>query len=231
MKVYCINNNHSIPHEILSYFTTLVDDSKLAKIQRYRNPKDYENALIADILVRFSIFESTKIKYIKKPFLLTDYGKPYLPPDINLHFNISHSSEWVVCAIDEKAVGIDVQLMEEIDILEIARGFFTAKEYGLIFDADSNMRTALFYDLWTLKEGYIKALGKGLSIKLDSFSIIKVNNAIYYETQTQHEQCYFKQYNIDDAYKLSVCSFNNNFPADVTYVDINDLYESLICCI
>jgi 4'-phosphopantetheinyl transferase len=225
MKVYCINSKHPIPQEILRRFITLIDESKLTKIKKYKNRKDYENALIADILIRFSISESTKIKYIKKPFLLTNYGKPYLPADINLQFNVSHSNEWIACVIDEKAIGIDVELMQEFDILEIARDFFTFEEYYLILNADENMRRELFYDIWTLKESYIKALGKGLSVKLDSFSILKVNNAIYLETQMHHEQCYFKQYNIDDSYKLSVCSFNDDFPADVTYLDINDLYK------
>ena len=228
MKVYCINSKHAIPQEILSYFKTLIDDSKLTKIKRYKNDKDYKNALIADILVRFSILESSKVSYIKKPFLFTNFGKPYLPTEFNLHFNVSHSGDWVVCAIDEKTIGIDVQLIEEIDVLDIAKDFFTSKEYYLISDTNSNNRKETFYDIWTLKESYIKALGEGLSIDLDSFSITKANNTIYYETEIQHEQCYFKQYNIDGSYKLSVCSFNNQFPIGVTYLDINDLYNSLI---
>jgi 4'-phosphopantetheinyl transferase len=228
MKIYCINNRHSIPKEISSCFMSLIDQDKLAKIKRYRNKKDFENALIADALVRFSILESKRIKYIKRPFLLNEYGKPHLSADINLQFNSSHSGDWVVCAVDEKAIGIDIELIKDADILEIAEGFFATEEYDQILDTDSNMRKELFYDIWTLKESYIKALGKGLSIKLNSFSILKANNIIKYKTQMQHEQCYFKQYDIDTCYKLSVCSFSNDFPAEVAYLEINDLYKSFI---
>lgn len=230
MRITCINNKVPISPEMLSYFLTLIDENKRTKIEKYKHYQDFANSLIADVLVRFLIFENAKIKYIKKPFLFTDYGKPYLPIDINLQFNISHSGEWIACAIDEQAIGIDLELMQEIDPFEIARDFFTAEEYDMILKG-SHMRNELFYDIWTLKESYIKALGKGLSIKLDSFSIIKANNTINYTTQLQHKPCHFKQYNIDDRYKLSVCSFNNHFPADVTYLDIHSLYESLICSI
>lgn len=225
MNIYCINNNCSTPQEILGCFETFMDDYKLNRIRKYRNCKDYENALFADILVRFAIFENAKIKYIRKPLLLTDYGKPYLPAEINMQFNISHSGNWVVCAIDDKAIGIDIELMQEADILGIAKDFFSLEEYDLLLNADNDIRKELFYGIWTLKESYIKALGKGLSIKLNSFSIIKANGTIDYNTQMQHEQCYFKQYNIDASYKLSVCSFNNDFPADVTYLDIDELYR------
>lgn len=227
MKIYCINNKFSIPEEISNCFISLIDDSKLAKIRRYRNRRDYENALAADILVRYAILENTKMKYFKKPFLFNEYGKPYLPTSFNLQFNVSHSGEWVVCAVDERAVGIDVELMQETDMLELAHRFFTIKEYDMLSNADKSLRKELFYDTWTLKESYIKALGKGLSIKLDSFSITLADNMISCETQMQHEQCYFKQYYIDNTYKLSVCSFGDSFPSDVIYLDINDMHKKL----
>lgn len=228
MKIYCINNKHSVSEEISSCLMTLIDEDKLAKIKRYRNKKDFENALISDALVRFAILESKRIRYIKRPFLLNEYGKPHLPTNINLQFNSSHSGDWIVCAVDEKAIGIDIEQIKDTDILEIAEGFFATEDYDQIMATDSNARKELFYDIWTLKESYIKALGKGLSIKLDSFSILKENNIIKYKTQMQHEQCFFKQYDIDTCYKLSVCSFSNDFPAEVTYLEINDLYKSSI---
>ncbi|MDF2522176.1 MAG: phosphopantetheine--protein transferase, partial [Clostridia bacterium] len=166
--------------------------------------------------------------YVKKPFLVNEYGKPYLPTNFNLQFNVSHSGEWVVCAVDERPVGIDVELMRKTDMLEIAHRFFAAKEYDMLSNADKSIRKELFYDIWTLKESYIKALGKGLSIKLNSFSIILAGNTISYETQIQHEQCYFKQYYIDASYRLSVCSFSHSFPPDIIYLDINDVCNSLI---
>ncbi|MDF2519945.1 MAG: hypothetical protein K0R84_573, partial [Clostridia bacterium] len=59
MKIYCINTKLSIPEEISSCFISLIDDSKLAKIKRYKNRQDYENALVADILARYAILENT----------------------------------------------------------------------------------------------------------------------------------------------------------------------------
>lgn len=225
MNIYCINNNFPISKEKLSSFEEFIDSSKLARIKKYRNSKDYENALVADLLIRFAIYEASKVKYKNKPFLLNDYGKPYLPANIAVHFNVSHSGDWVVCAVDEKSIGIDVELMQEVDFLGIAKSFFTPEEYVLIANADNGRKRELFYDIWTLKESFIKAIGKGMSIDLNSFCIFKSDDSIRCTTQIPHEQCYFKQYNIDWNYKLSVCSFENDFPEDVTYLDINELYK------
>ncbi len=227
MKIYCINNNQNISREILAGLESLTDEQKLVRIKKYRRQEDYENALLADALARFAVLENTGERYIRRPFLFNEYGKPGVPDDMTLQFNVSHSGQQVACAAGDKAIGIDVQLMEKMDLPDIARRFFAPEEFRMLTEADDNEKKELFYDLWTLKESYIKALGKGLSIKLDAFCIIKTQTSIRYETQLQHEPCYFKQYSVDDQYKLSVCSFSDDFPAEVTYITAAQLYQSL----
>ncbi len=73
-----------------------------------------------------------------------------------------------------------------------------------------------FFDLWTLKESYIKAVGKGISIPLKSFTInflkkgeiaVKLGNKLTNWT--------LKQYDLDPNYKMSVCGTNKAFPDNV----------------
>lgn len=226
MKLYCVINDHHISRDIWEGLENFSDEWKLIRIRKYKRREDYENALIADALARYALLEATGVRLQKKPFLYNEYGKPYVETSDTFRFNVSHSGRLIVCGTDKKDIGVDVQLMENIELPDIARRFFAPQEYHMLCNAEESARKALFYDLWTLKESYIKALGKGLSIKLDSFAFVEIGDSIRYETKLLHEPCFFKQYPVDDLYKLSVCSFTGHFATEVTPLKVEDIYET-----
>jgi len=83
-------------------------------------------------------------------FAKGEKGKPYLPDWPRVHFNVSHSGDLFVCAISADAeVGIDVERIREVPEREAI-----AERYGL--DA------ARFFETWTEREAYLKALGVGV---------------------------------------------------------------------
>ncbi|MCX8130570.1 MAG: 4'-phosphopantetheinyl transferase superfamily protein [Clostridia bacterium] len=95
-----------------------------------------------------------------------DYGKPVLLAPSEIHFNISHSGSWVVCAIDENPVGIDVEVMKPIDF-KIAERFFSRDEYETLMNQPDEMRLKYFYMIWTLKQSCFKEKEKVFGIALD----------------------------------------------------------------
>lgn len=111
------------------------------------------------------------------------YGKPYAI-NLNVEFNISHSGNIVICAIDNKPVGIDIEQIRPID-LKIAKRICSENELRYLFgyppketDFNKTDDTAVlsrFFELWTAKEAYSKCLGNGLcfidtqTIEYDSF--------------------------------------------------------------
>lgn len=103
---------------------------------------------------------------------VNQYGKPHLSGD-PCHFNISHSGEWVAVAFSQNEVGVDVEMVNKVDDWEeIASRFFTETEYAAIRSGITlEERQVIFTQMWTYKEAYIKALGRGLSQPLDSFVI------------------------------------------------------------
>lgn len=66
-------------------------------------------------------------------------GKPVVRHIPSFHFNLSHSGDWVVCAIDDAPVGIDIEEIKPID-LAIAKRFFQQMSMKIYFHNRQNGR-------------------------------------------------------------------------------------------
>ncbi|MCL0100696.1 hypothetical protein M1N80_02650 [Peptococcaceae bacterium] len=93
------------------------------RINRFFHFEDVKRVLVADILVKYGIYKNTKIGIKNMSFVENNYGKPFLKNTNDLYFNVSHSGEWVVCAIHHHPIGIDIEQVKKIEI-DIAKRFF-----------------------------------------------------------------------------------------------------------
>ncbi|CAM2792655.1 4'-phosphopantetheinyl transferase family protein [Methylobacterium mesophilicum] len=102
-------------------------------------------------------------------------GKPRLTGPVQgaFDFNLSHSGERAVVGLARGvAIGVDVEAIRPIpDALRIARGHFAADEAAALAVHAPETVEAAFFGLWTRKEAVVKALGTGLSMPLDRFSV------------------------------------------------------------
>jgi len=93
---------------------------------------------------------------------LFDYGeagKPYLPDHADIHFNISHCREAVVCVLSDRPVGVDIECISEYDASLLA---FTMNETEIEQILRSPHPGLAFIRLWTRKEAVLKCSGQGL---------------------------------------------------------------------
>lgn len=93
-----------------------------------------------------------------------EQDKPTLA-DAPLHFNLSHSGGWAVCALAEMPVGVDIQEARLVRC-SVARRF-APSEQKLLNGLTGDQRQNALLDLWCLKEAYCKCTGKGLLTPLD----------------------------------------------------------------
>lgn len=207
-----------------------ISSEKQAKIRKFRMYEDVLRALFGDLLVRYAICSRLEISNEEVAFKFNDYGKPYLEGFPGFHFNVSHSGEWVVCVIDSLPVGIDVETIRQID-MGIARRFFSKDEYDDINAKKTCDKVDYFFQLWTLKESYIKARGKGLSIPLDSFTIKIDDDGIGAKDKNDDTKWFFKQYEICSGYKMAVCSCNDRFPDEIEMIEADQLRKFFSDCI
>jgi len=102
-------------------------------------------------------------------------GKPSIEsptPTKLLHFNISHSKNRIVVAVSlHSSIGVDVESVSaKREFVKIAQRYFSAPEVEELLCLTPAHQLSRFYDLWTLKESYIKACGSGLIIPLRQFA-------------------------------------------------------------
>jgi 4'-phosphopantetheinyl transferase len=152
------------------------------------------------------------------------YGRPRianaLPQAQRLRFNISHSASLIVAALTvEREVGVDVEHTARNAPLEIAENFFSAREAKTLQQLPAGLQPSRFWDLWTLKESYIKARGMGLSLPLDRFSFSfdgAHSVAIDFEDGLEDSAArwQFWQFQPDNAHAVALC-LERTQPQDV----------------
>jgi 4'-phosphopantetheinyl transferase len=109
-------------------------------------------------------------------------GKPSLGSGADakgVSFNLSHSHELSLLGVTGNLrLGVDIEFIgEKIAGDDIARRFFAVDELDYLAQLPEEQRTCAFFDLWTRKEAYIKALAEGLSVELNSFSMLPCKDA------------------------------------------------------
>lgn len=99
-------------------------------------------------------------------------GKPYLAEQKDLFFNLSHSSQMALIAVAPVEVGVDLEKMRHLESLrDIAQKNFSTSEFEVLARLEGDALLRGFYRVWTSKEAFIKALGAGLSLRLDVFDV------------------------------------------------------------
>lgn len=96
------------------------------------------------------------------------YKKPYLRDYPNAQFNISHSGQFVACAVFDRPIGVDVQEIVSYR-RDVAKCVFNP---GEILQIESSPAPSdEFTKLWTQKEAYLKMLGIGFAHSLDKITL------------------------------------------------------------
>lgn len=137
------------------------------------------------------------------------YGKPSLKRISDFHFNISHSGKYIICGTSDKPVGVDIEEMKPIEYATLTKEFFSQPEIEYILNGHETNPLERFYEIWTLKESYLKCMGVGLSKPLNSFAVTygQQGYTIRNENQSRASQYVLEKIDIDPAYKVAVCSY------------------------
>jgi 4'-phosphopantetheinyl transferase len=196
------------------------------RISRFRKPRDLQRSLLGETMCRVVLGQRLNRAPVSIEMIKSEKGKPYLKDQPNLHFNLSHSGEWVVLAVHETEVGIDIEKIREIDYT-IARRFFSREEYSRLEALEGLDKRRYFFTLWTLKESYLKFLGKGLTKALSSFTVIENGHDYRIKHAEQiDESVFFQTYEPDPSHLVAICSGKKNVSGNVHTLKIHNLINN-----
>lgn len=201
-ELYILNLNDRLNNPVDDYLH-LFTPERQHNILRYKHKSDQNRTLWAEILARHVIAKKTNQNIESIRIMRTSNGKPYISPEYNLEFSISHSGIYAALSIGEKANGVDIERLNRANH-EISEHFFTHEEKMLLENLNEEEFARKFLCYWTLKESYAKCTG------IELMNVIRNVNC---------ENISGKNFFIDD-YVIGVYSENESLPDVINEIKI-----------
>lgn len=137
-------------------------------------------------------------------------------------FNLSHSGEFVLCAVDMEGhrdvqVGCDIEGVKKTN-LKIAERFFCPSEYQTVLtEKDIERQKQLFCRYWVLKESFMKATREGMAMDMRSFEIKLSNPPVLLRKPERFSAAYYyREYELSGVpYKMAVCSTEDEIDSEI----------------
>lgn len=163
------------PSLVDQYLAWLSDDER-QRHARFFFDGDRQRYLLGTALARWTLSRYVPLPCADWVFAKNEFGRPEIDQravSCDLRFNLSRTGGLVACAVTRRRnLGLDVEDHENKNIqVDLAEQFLSPRELADLHALNVDARRGRFFDLWTLKEAYVKARGRGLSLPLDQFSM------------------------------------------------------------
>jgi 4'-phosphopantetheinyl transferase len=122
-------------------------------------------AVLRALLAEHGLAPSTPLRY-------GGFGKPCLAGVPEVRFSISHSGRTACVAVGaDGEIGVDIECGAHVDDGAVMRRFFSAREADALASMPSGLRRRAFSEAWTRREAVLKAVGIGLGVDAEAFSL------------------------------------------------------------
>lgn len=196
------------------------------RVRDRQNLTSKMHTVAGELLARYSVGHYMKKSEQEINLVFGEKGKPHIGNLSDIHFNISHSGHYVVCAVAPVEIGIDVERIRKVN-LRIAERFFSPSEINDLMACDEEYRMQYFITLWTIKESYLKAIGRGLTQHLNSFTIVKNGNSYLLTGNEEAETYGIETQQLDHEYMMAVCAPLPFSPSSIRHISLNEIKKAL----
>lgn len=198
MKIYAVKKNE-LEGLNKDEAMQLTDAKRRQRINQIKLEEDRLRSIGAGLLLRYAYLKAghTVEDWNSLDFMEGENGKPFLSEE-QFFFSLSHSGDWVVCAVDSQIIGIDIEQMKDCK-LQVAKRFFALKEYEQLQAQGENR--VLFYKMWTAKESYTKMTGTGLTVPMSEI-VCEVENNYILDCESME---YTRMHYIEEIENYMIC--------------------------
>ncbi len=172
------------------------------KSRRWKSRASRARAVGAELLLNWVFKGLLPEEKFPLHYERNSYGKKYLK-DHSYHFNVSHSGDYVACALSDQPVGIDIQECRTVRD-EVVQRFFAAAEQQDLAACTETDRANRILSYWVLKESYVKMLGKGLTY-LRKGCFLEIGSSIRMHDKENPRSCRFQLWEDIPNYRMAVC--------------------------
>lgn len=199
-------------HLVLSHYLGFLSLAEKLRYDQYHT-KAARLFLISRVLVKTVLGDKLGISPHEVNIQLHPNGKPFVEGSKAVYFNLSHSANVIVLAVTEAGeIGIDVERLDRefewrrVDSVLASSEIEWIKQNELIDPSSVYQR---FFQIWTLKESYIKCTGEGMSRHLKKLNFHVLAEHIEFLDSTRDiqktEEYYFQSYVYDHNFIFSIC--------------------------
>lgn len=168
---------------------SLLSEEEINQAERFHFEKDQKRYVVARGMLRKILSQYCQFEPEAHQFGYNQYGKPYLTDNDWLRFNVSHSGDKILYGFTQnRELGVDIEYVKPFENAhQIVERFFSDHEKNQFRSVPDHMKNRAFLNCWTRKEAYIKALGKGMSLPLDEFSVYFMPDEPACLLETKHD--------------------------------------------
>lgn len=164
------------PREHAGRLARLLDSRERDKAARFRFDEDRDRFVAATGVLRTVLGSCLAEDPRRIAFRRGRFGKPALREEFGggrVRFNLSHSGGAALVAVAlDREVGVDVEFVRPLESLEeLAATAFSPAERDALRRLPDEERRRAFFDCWTRKEAFVKAVGEGMSCPPDAFDV------------------------------------------------------------
>ena len=184
----------------------LLSGGERKRLESLRRPDDRRDYAVAHALLRQTLASSGSHAAADWQFTADDRGRPGLANG-QLVFSLSHTRGLVACVVSTAGqVGVDVEAVRPIEAAQIADDFFSPQEQQQLELLDAPAAAPRFFDCWTLKEAYSKAIGAGLDLPLNATSFMLADKRIHASFPEGSPRAVCALFSTGEGYRLAVAA-------------------------
>ncbi len=144
---------------------------RLRQLEQIRHPDARLRSLTAELLLCYVVRKLRPARISIPPIRQTTaQGKPYFAENPAFQFSISHSGDWVILAVSDVPLGVDLERRGAAKP-QVVRRYFHKSEQDFFFSLPAARQAEAFYAFWVLKESAVKARGTGMHLPFSRFAV------------------------------------------------------------